>query len=91
MHHAGRVDRDERLANLHGDRDDLSGRELALRSEARRERLTQEELHHEIGRAIREMPVIEHLDHVRMPGETQRLGLASKSVGGDGVLRGRSA
>ncbi len=37
------------------------------------------------------MPVVEHLDHVRMPGQTERLGFAAEAVGRGHVVGGGGA
>ena len=84
-------DRRERVADLQGERQQLSRRQPTDGAQARRQRLAAEQLHHQVGRAIGQVPVVDQLDHVRVPGETERLGLATQAVGGDRVVGGGCA
>jgi len=84
---AGRVNRSERIGDLGDDRRNLGGAGRQAAAEPRPQRLAFELLHHQVGRAVREVIMIEDLDHVRMPGEPERLRLATQPVGCDGVVR----
>ena len=91
MHDARGVHRGQRVAHLHRDGQELARRQAALRPQARRERLAVQQLHHEVRRAVGQVPVVDDLDDVRVPRQAERLCLAPQPVARDGLVRRRGA
>ena len=61
------------------------------RLQPRGQRFAVEVLHDQVRGAVGQVVVLEHLDHVRVPGEAERLGFAPQAVGGHGVVGDRGA
>ena len=91
VHDPRGVHRDERVADLGRDREELGADEPDLPLQPGRERLAAQALHDEVRRAVREVPVVDHLDDVRVPREPERLRLAPEPIRGGGVVRGGRA
>jgi hypothetical protein len=81
----------ERVTAFERDREHLGGAERAAAADALIEGLPVQALHHQVARAVRQVAVLVHLDHVLVPGQAERCGFAAQAVGGERVVRHRCA
>ncbi len=77
------------VADVDRDGQELLRREPSARLHAGRQRFAVQELHDEVRRSVRQVPVVDHFDDIGVPRETQRLRLAPQTIARDGFVRGR--